>query len=153
MHVLNKLCRPYGRQSSCQFFLLKILILSWSKSLKSFKLIAFMVLAGLLGGHMWPPPHFCFSPPHTQRVCTEAIWNRVNLFFYYFIQNSKKSFWILNALNRNSKCATFRLNLILFGCISSISRVFVGYVCFKRLLLLHSLYLTCPFQIKLLFVK
>ena len=50
------------------FILLKSFILSWSKSLKSFKLIAFMVLARLLGGHIWPPPHSCSLLPYTEHI-------------------------------------------------------------------------------------
>ena len=147
---VKKWVRQKRAYQVANFFLLKSFILSWSKSLKSFRLIAFMVLERLLGGHVWPPTLTLALPTHTQRVYTEAIRNRVKLFFlllYYseFRNIVKDSFWILNALNRNCKCATFRLNLILFGCISVISRVFMGYVYFKRLLLLHYLYLTCPF--------
>ena len=130
------------------FDLLKIFILSWSKSLKSFKLIAFIVLERFLGSHLWLLPHSSPSLPYTERIHrghTEKGEIIFLIFYSEFLNIVKVSFWILNALNRNSNCATFRLNLILFGCISLISRLFVGYVYFKGLLLLHSLYLTCPF--------
>ena len=50
------------------FVLLKSFILSWSKSLKSFKLIAFMVLERFLGSHLWPIPHSSSSLPYAERI-------------------------------------------------------------------------------------
>ena len=139
--------------SSCQFFfiitiLLKRFILYWSKSLKSFKLIPFMILGEIpRGSYLTPTPLSPLPPIHrayTQRP-NEIGLNYFLLFYSEFLNFVKESFGILNALNRNSKCATFRLNLILFRWLSLMSRVFVAFVYFKRLLLLYSLYLTCPF--------
>ena len=50
------------------FVLLKSFILSWSKSLKSFKLIAFMVLGRFLESHLWPLPHSSPSLPYTEPI-------------------------------------------------------------------------------------
>ena len=50
------------------FVLLESFILSWSKSLKSFKLIAFMVLKRLLGDHIWPLPHSFPSLLYTEGI-------------------------------------------------------------------------------------
>ena len=50
------------------FVLLESFILSWSKSLKSFKLIAFMVLERFLGSHLWPIPHSSSYLPYAERI-------------------------------------------------------------------------------------
>ena len=50
------------------FVLLESFILSWSKSLKSFKLIAFMVLGRFLESHLWPLPHSSPSLPYTEPI-------------------------------------------------------------------------------------
>ena len=50
------------------FVLLKSFILPWSKSLKSFKLTAFMVLERFLGSHLWPLLHSSPSLPYTERI-------------------------------------------------------------------------------------
>ena len=50
------------------FVLLKSFILSWSKILESFKLIAFMVLERFLGSHLWPLPHSFPYLPYTERI-------------------------------------------------------------------------------------
>ena len=130
------------------FFFLKSFILSWPKSLKSFKLIPFMVLGEIPRRSYLTPTPLSFLPPvrraYTQRPYEIGL-NYFLLFYSKFLNFVKENFGILNALNRNSKCATFRLNSILFRWISLMSRVFVAYVYFKRLLLLYYLYLTCPF--------
>ena len=130
------------------FFLLQSFILSWPKSLKSFKLIPFMVLGEIPRRSYLTPIPLSPLPPvrraYTQRPYEIGL-NYFLLFYSEFLNFVKESFGILNALNRNSKCATFRLNLILFRWLSLMSRVFVAFVYFKRLLLLYSLYLTCPF--------
>ena len=50
------------------FVLLESFILSWSKSLKSFKLIAFIVLERFLGSHLWPIPHSSSYLPYAERI-------------------------------------------------------------------------------------
>ena len=99
------------------FFLLRSFILSWPKSLKSFKLIPFMVLGEIPRRSYLTPIPLSPLPPvrraYTQRPYEIGL-NYFLLFYSEFLNFVKESFGILNALNRNSKCATFRLNLILF---------------------------------------
>ena len=68
------------------FFLFKSFILSWSESLKSFKLIAFMVLERLLGGQYLTSTSLLPLPPiHTQRPYGVGL----NYFFIILFRISK----------------------------------------------------------------
>ena len=68
------------------FFLFKSFILSWSESLKSFKLIAFMVLERLLGGQYLTSTSLLPLPPiHTQRPYGVGL----NYFFIILLIISK----------------------------------------------------------------
>ena len=68
---VKKWVRQKRAYQVANFFLLKSFIVSWSKSLKSFRLIAFMVLERLLGVMSNPQPLLLFFPPihrgYTQR--------------------------------------------------------------------------------------
>ena len=80
---VKKWARQKRAYQYANLFVLKSFILSWSKSLKGFKLIAFMVLDRFLGDHIWSSPLSCLFLPYT--VYTQRPYGiRLNYFFILF---------------------------------------------------------------------
>ena len=80
---VKKWARQKRAYQYANLFVLKSFILSWSKSLKGFKLIAFMALDRFLGDHIWSSPLSCLFLPYT--VYTQRPYGiRLNYFFVLF---------------------------------------------------------------------